>query len=287
MAKVNGERAGRKLTSRLAAIALRRLGLIYVSTDVLTIRRQRKGGGWTFISQDGQTIRDEIARARLKKLAVPPAYEDVLYAEDPRAHIQAIGRDAAGRLQYRYHPDWEKVREMRKAKRLQRLVEALPRIRRRLCQHLATGEPTREFALSAVIELVACSAIRPGSESYARRHPRRRHPAQVQHHGRRRHRHPVLSRQGWKEGAEGVSCGPPVRRHRGAAHGAGAPAVPVPPDQRRGPVRHRARRECVPARDRGHQDLAEGFPHPGRLGCRARGACPYRRRRASAGGGGR
>ena len=107
-------------------------------------------------------------RARLKRLAVPPAYEEVLYAADPRAHIQAIGRDAAGRLQYRYHPDWEKVRERRKARRLQRLVEALPRIRRTINKHLATAEPTREFALAAVIELVACSAIRPGSESYAK-----------------------------------------------------------------------------------------------------------------------
>jgi DNA topoisomerase-1 len=168
MAEVNGERAGRKLKSRLGAIAMRRLGLIYVSTDALTIRRRRKGDGWTFISQDGQTIRDEIARARLKKLAVPPAYEDVLYAADPRAHIQAIGRDAAGRLQYRYHPDWEKVRERRKAKRLQRLVEALPRIRRAVNKHLATAEPTREFALSAVIELISCSAIRAGGESYAK-----------------------------------------------------------------------------------------------------------------------
>ena len=99
---------------------------------------------------------------------MPPAYEDVLYATDPRAHIQAIGRDAAGRLQYRYHPDWEKVRERRKARRLQRLVEALPRIRRAVNKHLGAAEPTREFALSAVIELVSCSAIRPGSESYAK-----------------------------------------------------------------------------------------------------------------------
>ena len=94
---------------------MRRLGLRYVSTDALTIRRQRKGDGYRFVSARGRTIRDEITRARLKRLAVPPAYEDVLYAADPRAHIQAIGRDAAGRLQYRYHAEWEKVREQRKA----------------------------------------------------------------------------------------------------------------------------------------------------------------------------
>src|SRR5882762_6689942 len=165
---VTDGQSARKLRSRRAARALKSLGLRYVSTDELTIRRKRVGDNFTFVSARGRTIRDPITRARLKRLAVPPAYEDVLYAADPRAHIQAIGRDAAGRLQYRYHSDWEKVRERRKAKRLQRLVEALPRIRRAVNKHLATAEPTREFALSAVIELISCSAIRAGSESYAK-----------------------------------------------------------------------------------------------------------------------
>ena len=168
MGDVNGEQAGRKLKSRLAARRMKRPGLRYIATDELTIRRRRKGDGFTFLSANGRTIRDAVTRARLKRLAVPPAYEDVLYAADPRAHIQATGRDAAGRLQYRYHPEWEQVRERRKARRLQRLVEALPRIRRAINKHLGPAEPTREFALSAVIELVACSAIRPGGESYAK-----------------------------------------------------------------------------------------------------------------------
>ena len=168
MSEANGEHAARMLNSRLAARTMTRLGLRYVSTDELTIRRKRVGDKFTFVSPTGRTIRDEITRARLKRLAVPPAYEDVLYAADPRAHIQAIGRDAAGRLQYRYHPDWEKVRERRKARRLQRLVEAMPRIRRAVSKHLGSAEPTREFALAAVIELVANSAIRPGSESYVK-----------------------------------------------------------------------------------------------------------------------
>ena len=163
----------RKLQSQLAARAMKQLGLRYITTDALTIRRRRQGDSFTFISASGRTIHDPVTRARLKRLAVPPAYQDVLYAKDPRAHIQAVGRDAAGRLQYRYHKDWEKVRERRKAKRLQRLVQALPRIRPAVNRHLAAAEPTREFALSAVIELVACSAIRPGSESYAKTHSTR------------------------------------------------------------------------------------------------------------------
>ena len=105
---------------------------------------------------------------RLAALAVPPAYVDVLYAADPSAHIQAIGRDGAGRLQYRYHPDWQRVREMRKARRLARLAEVLPQIRRSIARHLGASEPTRAFTLAAVIDLVARSAIRPGSEQYAR-----------------------------------------------------------------------------------------------------------------------
>jgi DNA topoisomerase-1 len=101
-------------------------------------------------------------------MAVPPAYREVRYSADPNSHLQAVGRDAAGRLQYRYHADWEKVREQRKAHRLAKLVGALPKIRRKVSAFLSGDEPTREFALSAVIELIARTAIRPGNESYAR-----------------------------------------------------------------------------------------------------------------------
>jgi DNA topoisomerase I len=157
----------RQRASSAEALA-KRLGLKITSKDALTIRRRRCGRGWAYSSADGSPIRDRDVIRRLNSLAMPPAYTDVLYAEDPSAHLQAIGRDAAGRLQYRYHPEWEKVREVRKAHRMARLVQALPRIRRSIGRHLAGNEATREFALSAVVELVARSAIRPGSESYAR-----------------------------------------------------------------------------------------------------------------------
>jgi DNA topoisomerase I len=107
-------------------------------------------------------------RAAAARLAVPPAYRDVLYARDPDAHLQAIGRDAAGRLQYRYHPDWEEARELRKGEGLARLAAVLPRIRRSIRRQLASNVLTREFAAAAAIELIASSAIRPGRESYAR-----------------------------------------------------------------------------------------------------------------------
>lgn len=153
--------------TRVATIA-RSLGLTLGDQDGLTIRRVKRGKGWAFLDAAGKTIRDKTEIKRLNAMAMPPAYEDVRYATDISAHLQAVGRDAAGRLQYRYHADWEKVREHRKAQRLEKLVGALPKIRRFVTSNLAGDEPTREFALSAVIEMIARTAIRPGSESYAR-----------------------------------------------------------------------------------------------------------------------
>ena len=144
------------------------LGLKLGDQNELTIRRIKRGKGYSFIRADGKAIRDRGIIKRLNSMAVPPAYEEVRYSPDPNSHLQAVGRDAAGRLQYRYHSDWEKVREQRKAHRLARLVAALPKIRRNVSAHLSGDQPTREFALAAVIELIARTAIRPGSESYAR-----------------------------------------------------------------------------------------------------------------------
>jgi DNA topoisomerase I len=145
-------------------------GLRLVKPDALKITRRRHGRGFAYYDPDGVRLRNPEVVSRLASLAVPPAYQDVRYAEDASAHLQAIGTDAAGRLQYRYHAEWEKVRELRKARRLMRLVEVLPRIRRSVAQHIAAGSVAREAVLAAVIELVARSAIRPGSEDYARLH---------------------------------------------------------------------------------------------------------------------
>ncbi|CAL74300.1 conserved hypothetical protein; putative eukaryotic-like DNA topoisomerase I [Bradyrhizobium sp. ORS 278] len=146
----------------------KRIGLKLGDQSELTIRRIKRGKSYSFIRANGTQIRHAGTIRRLHAMAVPPAYREVRYAPDPSLHLQAVGIDAAGRLQYRYHADWEKVREHRKAHRLAKLVGALPRIRRAVSKHLAGDAPTREFALAAVIELIARTAIRPGSESYAR-----------------------------------------------------------------------------------------------------------------------
>ena len=155
-------------TAPSVEILARELGLTLGEQTQLTIRRIKRGKSYSFVRANGSHIRDPRTVRRLHKMAVPPAYAEVRYSPDPSSHLQAVGRDAAGRLQYRYHADWEKVREHRKAHRLARLVEALPKIRRHVSMHLAGDAPTREFALSAVIELIARTAIRPGNETYAR-----------------------------------------------------------------------------------------------------------------------
>jgi DNA topoisomerase-1 len=144
------------------------LGLSLGDQNLFTIRRIKRGKGYSFVRANGTQIRQAGTIRRLHRMAMPPAYREVRYSPDPNSHLQAVGVDAAGRLQYRYHADWEKVREHRKAHRLARLVAALPKIRRNVAKHLAGDEPTREFALSAAIELIARTAIRPGNESYAR-----------------------------------------------------------------------------------------------------------------------
>jgi DNA topoisomerase I len=143
-------------------------GLTLGDQNQLTIRRIKRGKSYSFVRANGSHVRDPRTIRRLHAMAVPPAYAEVRYSPDPNSHLQAVGRDAAGRLQYRYHSDWEKIREHRKAHRLARLVEALPKIRRNVSMHLSGDTPTRDFALSAVIELIARTAIRPGNETYAR-----------------------------------------------------------------------------------------------------------------------
>ena len=149
---------------------LRKLRLRRVARTELTIERRPSGENDFAYFDKGREIQDEDDIDRFRKLAVPPAYHDVRFASDPMAHIQAVGRDDAGRLQYRYHPEWLKLRESQKTRHMLSLVATLPRIRKHVSETLAGSEPTKEFAFSAVIELVSLSAIRPGNEEYAKRH---------------------------------------------------------------------------------------------------------------------
>ena len=114
-----------KPTRRTLALT-RRLNLRYVTREQLTIKRHRNGEGFTYWTDNGQAITNPLLLRRFASLAVPPAYEDVRFSPDPRAHLQAVGRDAAGRLQYRYHPEWQKIREATKGKKLAALASVMP-----------------------------------------------------------------------------------------------------------------------------------------------------------------
>jgi DNA topoisomerase-1 len=146
----------------------REKGLTIVSPAALTVHRHRCGTGFVFRQASGAVVRDPKEIARLKALAVPPAYTDVHYAASASAHLQAVGTDAAGRLQYRYHPRWTEVREALKARRLAGLARALPDIERAVARALAAETVDCSFVFAAVVRLVSLTAIRAGSEEYAR-----------------------------------------------------------------------------------------------------------------------
>ena len=187
----------------------KRLGLRYVARDELTIRRVRRGKGWSYLRATGRVIRNPSIVKRLARLAVPPAYEAVVYADDPAAHLQAVGRDAAGRLQYRYHPDWEKVRETTQGPPSCALAEDCRASAAASASISPATEPTRELALSAVIELVGCSAIRAGPRDLcaAARHARCGDAAEIERGDRRRSHHAFAFRgKGGKVVAKEVRC---------------------------------------------------------------------------------
>lgn len=140
-----------------------------VSPERLTIRRRRAGRGFTYCDARGRRIADPAALARIRALAIPPAWSEVRIAADPRAHLQAVGRDAAGRLQYRYHPEWTEVRERHKTVRLGRILEALPKVRAAVERDLGHGGTGRAVALACAVALIDESHIRAGHDGYARR----------------------------------------------------------------------------------------------------------------------
>ncbi len=112
--------------------AAREAGLRYVSDTMPGIRRQRIGRGFTYRAADGEVIRDPRDLRRFKTLAIPPAWTDVWISPSPNGHIQATGRDAKGRKQYRYHPQWQETRGVEKYERTLAFADALPRIRRQV-----------------------------------------------------------------------------------------------------------------------------------------------------------
>jgi DNA topoisomerase-1 len=145
-----------------------RFGLTHVETSALCIRRRRCGKGFSYLDAEGRTVRDKALKSRIRSLAIPPAWTEVCIAPDEGAHIQAIGRDEEGRLQYRYHREWDKARAMAKWHRLKQLGAALPRIRRAVKKALAAPGLTPEKLIAAIVRLIDRAVLRAGYEEYAR-----------------------------------------------------------------------------------------------------------------------
>jgi DNA topoisomerase I len=145
-----------------------RYGLNYVETADLRLRRRRCGAGFAYVDGEGSTVREKAVKERIRQLAIPPAWTEVRIAENERAHIQAVGRDAEDRLQYRYHRDWEQARAEIKERRLLRLGLALPRLRASVREALSAPGLTRDKVVAAVVRLIDRALLRPGYQEYAR-----------------------------------------------------------------------------------------------------------------------
>ena len=144
-------------------------GLRYVSDASPGIVRVRSSsGGFRYARRNGRRVRDGATLERIRKLAIPPAWSEVWICAREDGHLQATGRDARGRKQYRYHARWREVRDEAKYGRLLGFAYALPRIRRNVRRHLALPGLNREKALAAVVRLLETTLIRVGNEEYAR-----------------------------------------------------------------------------------------------------------------------
>jgi DNA topoisomerase IB len=144
------------------------VGLVYVSDDVPGVRRERDGKAFKYFAPDGRQIKDEDELRRIAKLAIPPAYENVWICVDEHGHLQATGRDARGRTQYRYPPKWRNVRDDAKFGRMVTFAESLPRLRRTLARDLARPGLPREKVLAVVVSILDATRVRVGNMEYAR-----------------------------------------------------------------------------------------------------------------------
>ena len=147
---------------------LKAAGLTYVTDLDPGIRRRKAGHGFNYLDARGAPIRDESTLDRIRALAVPPAWTDVWICPTPRGHIQATGRDARGRKQYRYHARWRETRDAHKYDRLIAFGRALPKLRAKVDKDLARRGLPLEKVLAAVVRVMEITLIRVGNEEYAK-----------------------------------------------------------------------------------------------------------------------
>src|SRR5271154_2371607 len=143
-------------------------GLIYVSDTEPGIRPLRVGRGFRYVTPENRRLAAEKDLERIARLAIPPAYRDVWISAKPRGHLQATGRDARGRKQYRYHAEWRELRDTAKFGRMVSFGEKLPKLRRIIKRDMAFSGLPREKVLAVVVSLLDATRIRVGNSEYAR-----------------------------------------------------------------------------------------------------------------------
>jgi DNA topoisomerase-1 len=142
--------------------------LNYVDDRDPGIRRKAAAKGFAYTGVDGKPVKDEATLKRIRSLVIPPAWRDVWICPDPSGHIQATGRDARGRKQYRYHADWRKSRDHSKYDKMIDFGRRLPKLRARIEADLALRGLPREKVVAAVVRLLELTLIRVGNDAYAR-----------------------------------------------------------------------------------------------------------------------
>ena len=142
--------------------------LKYVDDSGPGITRKRRGRYWMYFDADGNRITDRDEIDRLNAIGMPPAYERCWFCPDARGHLQAVGFDAKGRKQYRYHPDFRAEQESRKYERLAAFGRKLPKLRKKVEEDIQGKATRRETVLAAVVRLIETTHMRVGSEEYAK-----------------------------------------------------------------------------------------------------------------------
>jgi DNA topoisomerase-1 len=148
--------------------AARAAGLRYVHDDRPGIRREAAKEGFRYVGAKGAPVEDEATLKRIKSLVIPPAWQDVWICPQANGHLQATGRDARGRKQYRYHPKWRTVRDEVKYERMINFGKALPQIRKEVERALALPGLPREKVLATIVYLLEATMMRIGNDEYAR-----------------------------------------------------------------------------------------------------------------------
>jgi DNA topoisomerase-1 len=147
-------------------ITAKAVGLRYVSDSTPGYTRKKAGKGWSYYDAEGNSIKDKELINRFNKLVIPPAYTNVWISPYENGHLQFTGTDAAGRKQYRYHADWNKIRNQSKYHRLQTFASYLPAIREQVDKDLSRRNLDHEKVVALVVRLMELTSIRVGNESY-------------------------------------------------------------------------------------------------------------------------